>query len=82
MPNLTIRRYLLITRVIMTARSVTIALLFAASTIVEGQQPSPPPVALDAAARAEAIDGVLNALNEAYVYPEVAKKMEEAIRDH
>lgn len=35
---------------------------------------------LDAAARAEVIDGALKALNEGYVFPEVAKQMEEAIR--
>ena len=37
-------------------------------------------ITVDAAARAEVIDGALKALNEAYVFPEVAKQMEEAIR--
>src|SRR5206468_10785895 len=40
----------------------------------------PSDITLDAAARAEVIDGALKALNEGYVFPEVAKKMEEAIR--
>jgi hypothetical protein len=31
---------------------------------------------IEAAARAEVIDGVLKKLNEAYVFPEVAKKSE------
>jgi hypothetical protein len=35
---------------------------------------------LDAAARAEIIDAALQALTDAYVYPEVATKMEAAIR--
>jgi retinol-binding protein 3 len=36
---------------------------------------------IDAAARTEVVDGVLKKLNEAYVFPEVAKKMEQAIRE-
>jgi hypothetical protein len=36
---------------------------------------------LNAAARARAIDGVLRCLNEGYVFPEVARKMEKAIRE-
>jgi peptidase S41-like protein len=35
---------------------------------------------IDAAARQRAIDGAANLLNEFYVFPETAKKMEEAIR--
>ena len=35
---------------------------------------------LDAAARRSAIDGVLRCLNEGYVFPDVARKMEEAVR--
>jgi retinol-binding protein 3 len=35
---------------------------------------------IDAATRARVIDGVVSNLNEFYVYPEVAKKMEDAIR--
>jgi retinol-binding protein 3 len=44
---------------------------------------APPPgqdITLDAATRAEVVDGVLKALNEGYIFPDVAKKMEEAIR--
>jgi hypothetical protein len=37
---------------------------------------------VDAATRAKVIDGALAALNEAYVFPETAKKMEEAARTH
>jgi CubicO group peptidase (beta-lactamase class C family) len=36
---------------------------------------------LDAAMRAEVIEGALKQLNDAYVFPEVAKKMEAAIRE-
>jgi hypothetical protein len=49
--------------------------------VLGAQNAAPPPdITLDAAARAEVIDGALKALNEAYVFPEVATKMEEAIR--
>jgi retinol-binding protein 3 len=37
---------------------------------------------VDAATRAEVIDGAVAALNETYVFPETAKKMEEAVRTH
>jgi hypothetical protein len=81
--GLTIRRYLPITCGIMRTRWLTGALLVAASITVLAQTPGPPAeITLDAAARAEAIDGVLKALNEAYVYPDVARKMEESIRAH
>ncbi|MGH9799112.1 MAG: S41 family peptidase, partial [Blastocatellia bacterium] len=36
--------------------------------------------AIDAATRAEVIEGAIKALNDAYVFPEVARKMEQAIR--
>jgi hypothetical protein len=35
---------------------------------------------IDAATRAHVIDGAISALNEFYVYPETAKKMEDALR--
>ena len=37
---------------------------------------------VDAAARAKVIDGAVEALKETYVFPETAKKMEEAVRTH
>jgi len=37
---------------------------------------------IDAATRARVIDGAVANLNEFYVYPETAKKMEEALRAH
>jgi retinol-binding protein 3 len=39
-----------------------------------------PDLAIDAKMRTEVIEGALARLNEAYVFPEVAKKMEEAVR--
>jgi hypothetical protein len=55
--------------------------LLLASAVLRGQSIRPAPdITLDAPARNEVIDGALKALNEAYVFPEVAKKMLEAIR--
>src|SRR6266545_3712838 len=36
---------------------------------------------VDAAARAEVIDALSKALNERYVFPDVAKQMEKSVRD-
>jgi hypothetical protein len=45
------------------------------------QGPPPPEDAnVDSATRAEVIDGALAALNDGYVFPEMAQKMEQAIR--
>ncbi len=41
----------------------------------------PPDLKVDAGARAEVIEGVLKQLNEGYVFPEVAAKMEKSIRE-
>ena len=37
---------------------------------------------IDAATRAKVIDGAVTELNDTYVFPETAKKMEEAVRAH
>jgi retinol-binding protein 3 len=37
---------------------------------------------IDSAARARVIDGTIKNLNEFYVFPDVAKKMEESVRSH
>jgi len=37
---------------------------------------------IDAATRSKVIDGAVAALNESYVFPETAKKMEEAVKAH
>ncbi len=37
---------------------------------------------IDAATKARVIDGAIASLNEFYVFPETAKKMEEALREH
>src|SRR5204862_2207913 len=59
---------------------LTAVALFLASPAPRAQNAPLPDITLDAAARAEIIDGALKALNEGYVFPEVAGKMEQAIR--
>ena len=53
--------------------------LLSASAPGYGHAQSEP--AIDAAMRAEVIEGALKALNDSYVFPEVARKMEQAIRE-
>lgn len=45
------------------------------------RQPEQPDMTIDAGGRTQVIEGVLKNLQEAYVYPETAKRMEEAIRE-
>ena len=44
-------------------------------------QPEQPDLNIDAATRTQVIDSILKRLNDSYVFPEVAKKMEQSIRD-
>ncbi|MCI0489245.1 MAG: S41 family peptidase [Blastocatellia bacterium] len=45
------------------------------------QGPLQPDLTIDATVRAEVIEGIIKHLNEGYVFPDVAAKMEKAIRD-
>jgi C-terminal processing protease CtpA/Prc len=65
-------------------KNLAIAFLAVASYIgmphpAVGQQ-QPPDMAIDAAARAIVVDSLIKELNDAYVFPEVAKKMEADLR--
>ena len=53
-----------------------IALLVSSASISFAQTAA----SIDAATRTEVIEGAIKALNDAYVFPEVAAKMEQAIR--
>ncbi|MFN0112882.1 MAG: serine hydrolase [Blastocatellia bacterium] len=53
-----------------------LALLLSSASISFGQAAA----SVDAAIRTEVIEGAIKALNDAYVFPEVAAKMEQAIR--
>src|ERR1051325_4992381 len=47
----------------------------------QGPPPEQPDLTLDAAARKEVIESLLKRLNETYVFPETAAKMERAVRE-
>ena len=49
--------------------------------IAGNAQPEQPDLAIDAATRTQVIDGILKRLNQSYVFPEVAKKMEVSLRE-
>ncbi|HEY0407083.1 MAG TPA: S41 family peptidase [Pyrinomonadaceae bacterium] len=61
---------------------VSIAMLFGSLTaLAQGQPEQQPDLTIDAAVRTQVIEALLKRLNEAYVFPEMAKKMEAAIRE-
>ena len=69
-----------------TTRSAVIRLamllLLALSIVnVAVAQPEQPDLTIDAATRTQVIDTMLKRPNDSYVFPEVAKKMEQSIRD-
>ena len=49
--------------------------------VVSFAQPEQPDLTIDAATRTQVIDGILKRLNNSYVFPDVAKKMEQSIRE-
>src|ERR1041384_2190954 len=56
--------------------------LFTLSAAAAGcAQPAQPDLTVDAATRTQVIDGILKRLNDSYVFPDVAKKMEQSIRE-
>lgn len=56
-------------------------LLFNVMTVfAQGQPPQQPDMTIDASVRTQVIETVLKRLNTSYVFPDVAKKMETAIR--
>ena len=61
-----------------------LAMLFVlalSATAVGVAQPEQPDLTIDAATRTKVIDGVLKRLNDSYVFPDIAKKMETSIRE-
>ena len=55
---------------------------FGAPQVMTAQQPAQPPDRpIDAATRTQVIDAVLKRLNDSYVFPDMAKKMEDSVRE-
>src|SRR5687768_13227179 len=57
---------------------ITILALSASNVFAQPEQPD---LTIDAATRTQVIDGILKRVNDSYVFPEVAKKMEQSIRE-
>src|SRR6187455_1782317 len=55
-------------------------LAFSCAALAFAQQEQPD-LTIDAAARTTVIDGILKRLNDSYVFPDVAKKMDQSIRE-
>jgi hypothetical protein len=69
-------------RIYFRAMIVAVALVLAYTQDVMAQRPpEQSDLTIDAAQRAEVIEGVIKRLNDNYVFPDVAKKMEAAIRE-
>ena len=60
--------------------AVLLLLILTFATVVSAQ-PDQPDLTIDAATRTQVIDGILKRLNDSYVFPEVAKKMEQSLRE-
>jgi retinol-binding protein 3 len=60
---------------------VSILLLTLTFATAVAAQPDQPDLTIDAATRTKVIDTILKRLNDSYVFPEVAKKMEQSIRE-
>ena len=58
-----------------------VLLVLQLTAVAVAQGPEQPDLTIDAAMRTQVIDGVLKRLNDSYVFPETAKKMEQAIRE-
>lgn len=57
---------------------VLLAFMFVGGAVAQPEQPD---LTIDAATRAKVIDAILKRLNDSYVFPETAKKMEQSIRE-
>jgi len=65
--------------VMLTSTILTMVLLLPISTLAQSRV-SQPDLTINAATRVEIIKGVIKRLNDFYVFPEIAKQMETAIR--
>jgi hypothetical protein len=62
-------------------RLLVLCLLALSVASVALAQPEQPDLNIDAATRTQVIDTILKRLNDSYVFPDVAKKMEQSIRE-
>src|ERR1044072_9948398 len=62
-------------------RLALLCVIALSGAVVSFAQPEQPDLTIDAATRTQVIDGTLKRLNDSYVFPDVAKKMEQSIRE-
>ena len=62
-------------------RLALLGVIALSGAVVGFAQPEQPDLTIDAATRTQVIDGILKRLNDSYVFPDVAKKMEQSIRE-
>src|ERR671925_247207 len=62
-------------------RLTMLCVLALSAVSVAVAQPEQPDLTIDAATRTKVVDTILKRLNDSYVFPEVAKKMEQSIRE-
>ena len=62
-------------------RLVFLSLLTTSIVAISCAQPEQADLTIDAATRTQVVDGIIKRLNDSYVFPEVAKKMEQSIRE-
>jgi C-terminal processing protease CtpA/Prc len=63
-----------------TRLTIVCVIVLTAATVSFAQQEQPD-LTIDAATRTKVVDGILKRLNDSYVFPDVAKKMEASIRE-
>ncbi|MBP6820436.1 MAG: serine hydrolase [Acidobacteria bacterium] len=66
---------------ILVRSSLMVMLLISSNIFGIGQASATTAKSIDAATRTEVIEGAIKALNDTYVFPEVAAKMEQSIRE-
>ena len=62
-------------------RLAVICLLALSGATIGFAQPEQPDLTIDAATRTQVVDAILKRLNDSYVLPDIAKKMEQSIRE-
>src|ERR1043165_1792838 len=62
-------------------RFAILCVLATSVAVIGCAQPEQADLTIDAAARTQVVDTILKRLNESYVFPDVAKKMEDSIRE-
>lgn len=65
----------------MIALFAAIGITFAQPAIPQQGQPQPQDMKIDSAVRTQVTEGILRRLKDLYVFPDVAKKIEESIRE-